>query len=367
MGQTIIKSKAKIEDWEAYIKAGVDPRTKTPDRLNMKSVSKENILRMLRIMDEQAAVNKGKWKYLPKGMTSQEVERWLYYKGQLIFFYYKPLEQFLILPYTLDGTIDCWGRYVTVHAIPFAGGTTEKEKEQFQILSDKLAEYKLKVAYDIILPEDLTEEDLYHTGVIIRDYTNQLSQTTTPRSVINEGILGFEAEILPMLKTSLLEGTGVRGVRVADGDQSESVIEAAKSLEFAALNGLPYIPITGKLEMQELSSGAATNAQDYLMTLEAIDNLRLSTFGIDNGGLYDKKAYVNNMQTGMNQTGGGIGLINQDYVTTRQTSCNIINSIWGIGMWYEPSETVVAQDLNGDGVMYDREDGGQDGNTETEV
>ena len=36
--------------------------------------------------------------------------------------------------------------------------------------------------------------------------------------------------------------------------------------------------------------------------------------------------------------------------------------MWGLGIWCEPSETIVIMDVNGDGVSYDRnEDGSQSG------
>ena len=35
--------------------------------------------------------------------------------------------------------------------------------------------------------------------------------------------------------------------------------------------------------------------------------------------------------------------------------CLIVNSVWGTNMWCEPAESMVEMDLNGDGVIYDRE------------
>ena len=89
---------AKVIDPNLYKAAGVDPKTKKPDRV-AEIALKEQFRKIFRIIDEQDAVNRYKWYNLPMDLSSEEVERLLYYKGQLCFFYFKELEKFFILPY----------------------------------------------------------------------------------------------------------------------------------------------------------------------------------------------------------------------------------------------------------------------------
>ena len=77
-----------------------------------------DIKKFLRLVDEQYTFYN-----LPADITSQELERMLYYKGQLCFFYDKDLEEFYFMPYALDGTIDFYGRYNTIHPVPMTSGT----------------------------------------------------------------------------------------------------------------------------------------------------------------------------------------------------------------------------------------------------
>ena len=49
----------------------------------------------------------------------------------------------------------------------------------------------------------------------------------------------------------------------------------------------------------------------------------------------------------------------QDGASIRQNFCNIANSIWGLGIWCEPSENVSGADINGDGLLYDRNENGE--------
>lgn len=85
--------------------------------------------------------------------------------------------------------------------------------------------------------------------------------------------------------------------------------------------------------------------------MQSFDNLRLSGYGIDNGGLFEKKAHE--LQTEADINGGPVGLVLQDGLTIRQNFCIIANSIWGLGIWCEASETATGIDRNGDGMEYD--------------
>ena len=57
------------------------------------------------------------------------------------------------------------------------------------------------------------------------------------------------------------------------------------------------------------------------------------------------------------QTGNesSVATVFQDGLSIRQYFCNVVNSIWGLDIWCEPSEAVIGQDLNLDGVVYDEQ------------
>ena len=117
--------------------------------------------------------------------------------------------------------------------------------------------------------------------------------------------------------------------------------------------------MVGTLDFQELGAKNVSKIETYLLSMQSMDNLRLSSYGIDNSGLFEKKAHMLEQEAIMN--GGPIGLVMNDYVSIRQNFCNIVNSIWGLGIWYEPSENISGADVNGDGVMYDRNTDMQEG------
>lgn len=360
------KGMPKMVDLDLLIQAGIDPKTGLPRKMAKRKNLKPEIKRALRIIDEQDAVNRYVWYNLPNNITSQELERMLYYKGQLCFFYMKELDQFFFMPYALDGTIDFYGRYNRVHPVPMTSGTEDKNgNAQAQLLS----EIKLDVLYGIPIPKegDTVEsfmKSLENKCVLLYDYSKQLAQTITPRVELNDAILDVMSECVPFMRTSLLLSTGVKGMRVQNGDDWTNVSDANRSVEDAALSGDPYIPMVGMTEFQDLQNGQVAKSEEYMLAMQSLDNLRLSTYGIDNGGLFEKKAHE--LQTEADINGGPVGLVLQDGLSIRQNFCNIVNALHGLGMWCEPAENITGADMNGDGLMYDRnDDGAQTGTDNT--
>ena len=354
--------KPNLPDIATLFQAGIDPKTGLPVKFGggCKAMLKEDLKKFLRLVDEQDAVNRYVWYNLPANITSQELERMLYYKGQLCFFYDKDLDEFYFMPYALDGTIDFYGRYNTIHPVPMTSGTDDKgNKAQAEYLANK----KLKCIYGI--KSDIpTLDELVNSTVLLHDYTKQLSQNIIPRCSVNDPILDTMAECIPFMRTAMIASTGIKGMRVQDADQQQNVFDANRSIELAALTGNPWIPIEGRAEFQELTNQGIGKIQDYMLAMQSLDNLRLSGYGLDNGGLFQKKAHE--LQSEADLNGGPVGLVLQDGLSIRQNFCDIANSLWDIGIWCEPAENVMGADMNGDGVIYDRNENGENSGVETD-
>lgn len=351
---------ARLPDYSTLVSAGINPKTGLPIRLGG-CTTKDDIKKFLRLIDEQDAVNRYVWYNIPCNITSQELERMLYYKGQLCFFYNKDLEEFYFMPYALDGTIDFYGRFNTIHPVPMTSGVDDKgSKAQAEYLAD----IKLKCVYGVKLPDEISPEDMIDSTVLLHDYTKQLSQTIIPRQSVNDPLLDVMSECVPYMQTSLLLGTGINGIRVNDADQQHNVEDASESLKDAALNNKPWIPIIGNIEFQELTNGQVAKSEEFMLAMQSLDNLRLSGYGIDNGGLFEKKAHE--LQTEADINGGPVGLVMQDGLQIRQNFCNIVNSIWGLGIWCEPAENIIGADMDGDGLEYDRNDDASQSGVESE-
>lgn len=346
------KNNAAIYDLQTLKQAGIDPRTGLPVKVvnGLPSKLKEGIKALFRIIDEQDAVTRYTWYNLPCNITSQELERLLYYKGQLAFFYCEPLDQFFFMPYALDGTIDFYGRYNRIHPVPMANGTTEEEKRLYGAQMDYLSTLKLDVMYDI----PLEPVNPYKSCVLVHDYTKQMSQTVISRQVLNDPLIEVMSETIPLMRTALFNSSGVLAMRVNSQDEQGNVKAANQAIDAAVLNGQRYIPVLGNIDFQELAGGDTAKSEEFLMALQSLDNLRLSTHGLDSGGLFQKKAHVLESENSMNAGHARSAL--DDGLMIRQHMCDIANAIWGIGMSCEISESALMMDKNMDGMAVDNQD-----------
>ena len=344
------KNNAKIIDVNTLIQAGFDPKTGLPTKVDSedKCLLKENIRKTLRVLDEQNAINRYKWYNLPSSLDGQLLERILYYKGQGMFFYMEANDSFYFLPYALNGTIDVYGRFQGVTPLPFNGSTDNEEGKEKPWITGLTR----KPIYDVL--GDEVNNEFTEACVLLSDYYKQISQTNISRQILQEPILDAMAEAFPLARTSLIANSGIKGVRVNDEDQKAQVEIGSRSITRAALNGKPWIPLVGQIEFQELTEGSALKSEEFLLYMQALDNFRLSLYGLDNGGLFQKKAHMLEAEQDMNA--GNIKLVYQDGLTIRQKFCDIVNSIWGLGIWCEASETVVGIDKNLDGEVADNQD-----------
>lgn len=348
-------------DTSTYYSAGINPQTGLPVKVTdnkINSIDKADIKKQLRILDEQDAVNRFTWYNLPSGLNSRLMERILYYKGQGMFF--KLNDQFYFLPYALDGTIDVYGRFTHVTPLPFNGKAQTGDKETPWITG-----LKRKCTYEVQIPDDYIGEDgeilvdkILETQdtycVLIKDYTEQISQTNISRQILQDPVLDVMADMIPFMRTALLNGTGVQGMRVNTEDEYSNVDAASRSINRAALEGKKWVPVVGNVDFQDMTGGEVAKAEEFLLAMQSLDNYRLSLYGLDNGGLFQKKSHMLEAEQKMNT--GTTGLILRDSLQCRQDACNIINSIWGLDMWCMPSEVITMVDNNGDGQLGSNED-----------
>lgn len=369
------KDQPSLWNLEPYWAAGIDPKTGLPVKMGPSGecITAEDIRRQLRIVDEQNAINRFTWFNLPDGLTGELLERILYYKGQGMFFKMDN-EKFYFLPYALDGTIDVYGRFEGVTPLPFNGSTSEKTKPLIEGLT-YTPQYEVLLPEDFINPEtaEVEVEKAKHIidrgCVLLKDYSEQISQTVLPRQRLNDPLLGVMGECIPLLRTALFNSTGVQGLRVGDQSEYSNAEAANRSVNNAALTGKRYVPIVGQLEFQDLAGGEVAKAEEFLLTMQSLDNYRLSLYGLDNGGLFQKKSHM--LQAEQEMNGGNTGMILRDSLNARQTFCNRVNSIWGLGIWCDVSETVLGIDKDGDGTAGENEDQGSNaqstGGTEDEM
>lgn len=334
---------AKLIDPSVALQLGVDRKTGLPIKMGSNDCElKRDIKKQLRIKDEATAINRFTWYNLPKGINAKLLERILYYKGQGIMFFLN--DRFYFLPYALDGSIDVYGRYTAVTPLPFNGTVGDGKKE-----SPWIQGLTFKPVYDIIdiddyansSPEEI-QNALKNSCVILRDYTEQISQINISRQVLNDPLLDVMANYIPFLNTALLNSTGVQGMRVNTENEQANVYAASNSINRAALTGQKYIPIIGNVDFQEMTGGNVGKSEEFLLAMQSLDNYRLELYGLENGGMFQKKAHM--LQDEQDMRSMSVNLIMKDSLECRQDFCTIVNSIWGLDIWCEATEVNLPED-----------------------
>ena len=346
---------ARMHDVNTLISAGIDPKTGLPIRMATGNTPciKENIRKNLRVMDEQNAVNRYTWMNLPKGLNGHLIERILYYRGEGMLFMLQ--NKFYFLPYTLSAPegstgIDVYGRFTGVSPLPFNGTSNDGKKD-----SPWIRGLVYEPAYEVADVAEFMDKDpaeilrtIEKSCILLHDYTPQISQTNIPRQALNEPVLDVMSDCIPFMRTALLNGTGVMGMRVGNENEQASVDAASNAINRAALEGRKYVGIVGDLDFQELTGATLAKAEEYMLALQSLDNFRLSLYGLDNGGLFQKKSHMLEAEQEMNA--GNTGLVAEDGLRNRQEFCTIANSIFGTSIWCEPSECTIGVDRDGDMV-----------------
>ena len=329
---------------------GIDPNNLSPMKNYMKQV--------LRINDQQIAVNKYKWFNLPPEIDPQLLERILYYRGKGMLFFIPELQKFYFLPYALCGEIDMYGRYTRVKPLPFMGkdensDDADDKRTPMQVL---ISAHERIPVYDtsaIITPDEFLETRC----ILLTDYCKQISQTVLPRQQLSEGLIDIESNIIPYMMTLLSNSTGIMGVRVGGDDEAAQVQQASDTANLAALNQKKYLSINSALELQDLTSGGTGRAEDMLLSMQSLDNIRLGTHGVDNGGIFEKKAHMLNAEAAMNT--GTSSLIMEDGLVQRQQLCDIFNHYLYLQLGYDMellmdcqiNEVAAGNDINLDGII----------------
>lgn len=339
-----------LPNLEALISAGIDPKTGLPIKLADDNI-KHSVKILLRILDEQEFVNRYVWKNIPANITSQELERMLYYRGQLAIFYAPDVGdgEFFITPFALDGGIDFYGRYRTIKPVPFSSGVEDYDKTKYKVSDNTiLTGLRFKCLYNFI--ENPTTDDKKNYCILIRDYTQQLSQTVLPRAQIQEAIIDTEAECIPYMRTNLMASSGARAIRVADSDSAKEVTKASNAIKKNAMSGEILTPVQGALEMQDLFEGQVSKSSEFMLAMQSIDNFRLRLLGIKSGGVFEKKSHTLEGEQSLNEGISSLSIV--DGLKLRKNVCNLVNSLWGVGMDVEIAEEVNNQEKEGETPNY---------------
>ena len=143
-------------------------------------------------------------------------------------------------------------------------------------------------------------------------------------------------------------------MRINDESEVQNVIDANSKLEDAVMSGDPYVPITGKADFQDLQGGQATKGEDYMLALQTLENFRLSTYGIENGGLFNKKAHELESEEAINA--GPVQGRLERALNCREDPMEIARAVFKIKMRCEIAQSGTKEEQEGENNDEDNDD-----------
>ena len=306
----------------------------------------EKIGKSLRTIDYQQYLTRFKWHNLPEGMDSELFERIMYFSGSAMFFYIKELDRFYFLPYGMSGEktqvgIDFYGRFNKLKPYSFNGSTDGAGEQEGGKKISKADIYLSTQIRDNIkdIPLVRTESEakkIFEEGAVICwDVSPGLAYYADARNRTCKPFIDYMVQILVQTKSALINSSGF--------NLFSSTSESANEIMQLQIDAINKDRERGKLaavvnnllgEIQNLQSNAPASMADFWSSLQAADNLRLKSLGIQNDGVIQKSQYQNIASQALD-----INDSLQVYFNSfmeRVKFAAIVNSIWGLNIYPEP-------------------------------
>lgn len=302
----------------------------------------------LKDMDYQQFLTRFRWVNLPEGLSSELLERILYFSGSAMFFYIKELNRFYFLPYGMSGEgtetgIDFYGQYNRLKPYSFNGSTDGSG--ELNAAGKKLSSQDLYLSTQIRdnikdIPIVETEEEarkIYENGAVICfDRTPQLSYLIESRNRISQSYVKYLIKILIQTKSALINSNGFN-LFSTDSESAADILQLQiDTINEDRENGKLAAVVSSNLgNIENIQSNAPTAITDFWNAFVAADNLRLKSLGIQNDGVIQKKQYQNMQETTLD-VDAAMQIYMNSYLE-RVKFAAIVNSIWGLGIYPEPT------------------------------
>lgn len=300
----------------------------------------------LKCMDYQQFLTRFKWNNLPDGLTSELMERILYFSGSAMFFYIKELDKFYFLPYGMTGDktqvgIDFYGQFNRIKPYSFNGSTSgageQSNGKKISKADIYLSTQERNNIKDIAFtdnPEDA--KDLYENGAVICwDITPGLAYNVDSRNRISQSYIKYLIKVLVQTKSALINASGFNlfsSKSESDNDIMQLQIDAINADRERGKLSAVVSDLLG--DISNLQSNAPAAMADFWSSLQSVDNLRLKSMGIRNDGVIQKSQYQNIQEQSID-IDDALQIYWNSFIERIKFSA-IVNSIWGLGIYPEP-------------------------------
>lgn len=306
----------------------------------------EKIGKSLSHIDYQQFLTRFKWHNLPEGMDSELIERILYFSGSAMFFYIKDLDRFYFLPYGMSGEktevgIDFYGRFNRIKPYSFNGSTDGAgEQEGGKRISKADIFLSTQIRDNIkdipFVKNESEAKKIFENGAVICwDSSPGLAYYADSRNRTCKPYIEYMIKILIQTKSALINSSGFNFFS-SDSETASEIMQ----MQIDAINKDrekgKLAAVVSKLlgEVQNIQSNNTGAMQDFWNSLQAADNLRLKSLGIQNDGFVQKSQYQNIASQALD-INDSLQVYFNAFMERVKFSA-IVNSIWGLNIYPEP-------------------------------
>ena len=240
--------------------------------------SKEQYQSIWNHYDLNQNCNKYRWSGLPKGLTSWNLERMLYYYGALCGFEFGG--KIYVLPFAPKDSLNCYGFPEKVQPITFNGRTPNTKEGDF---------FGKKFEIETFIEGDTTRDK----AIILLDSIPEACGTFIPlsRMAQNEVLINDIVETLKRININIVISNKKIVIECADEKQAEVVRE---ELAQGYSSESPFIVCTNPNRSGQISQASDLQASELFNVVKQYDSIRCQQSGILTKSFgQDKKERVN--------------------------------------------------------------------------
>lgn len=321
----------KILKYGNAIDQNGQPITPNPLKYNLDYQSLYDIMRQ---QNQTETYERYMWLDVPPGLTADLIERVLFFRGKGVFYFNEKVEKFQFLPFTLNGLIDEYGRYLKVNTLPFIGMEEKPKKNNEKRLITTVYQ-DLDIVYDLPYTEEAFRDIQKGktVGIILNDSSLGISQQPIIRSNYVKPILHLLSTLIQIINTAMFGCADHNAVTVDNESEYESFNQQVDAINRDILLGRRFTPIIGKMPITPLKTGNTANLEGLFNTFNSLTNLLKSITGISNPGVFDKKAHLLQEEQALN--GSNADDIYYNGLRMRQEFCLMVQAYYNYPIWCE--------------------------------
>lgn len=303
-----------------------------PENLNL---DYDSLYQIMRNHNRIETLERYMWLNVPFGLTQDIIERVLFFRGKGVFYFNDEVDKFQFLPFTLNGTIDEYGRYIRCNTLPFTGVDEEEKGSKNKKKERRLIYENLDIVYDLPYNAEMMKmvKQKKTVGIILNDNSLGLTQQPIIRSNYVKPILHLMSTLMQIINTAMYGCADHSLIQVENESEIASINNQINAINFDILKGRRFTPIAGTLPIQPLKTSNTANLEGLFNTFNSLSNFLKSITGIANPGVFDKKAHL--LQEEQQLNGSNADDIYYNGLRLRQEFCMMIQAYYNYPIWCE--------------------------------